>query len=138
MLSRLSVGQLSALACERGYSKRLQPLHVIQQYLPASVTTWFSFKGISHQDLLLHVPFGHLPTANSRPCPGIALRSLSSSSWLACIPGDLHPCLGHVGLWQALSLCFVFPSTHLRSTAVLSNSLKCFSSVPINCVNVRI
>ena len=42
-----------------------------QQYHFAFMAAWFSYTVISNHDLLLHVPLGHLPAANSRPHPGI-------------------------------------------------------------------
>ena len=80
--------------------------------------------------LLPHAPLGHLPTVNSRLLLGIVLQYLYSSSQLPCIPRDFCPCPGHVGLWQGLSVWFLFRSDCHRSAAALSNGFKCFSTVP--------
>ena len=50
---------------------------------------------------------GHFPPQSppSYPLnpPGITPQSLNSSSQSLHLPGDLHPCLGYVRLWQGLS-----------------------------------
>ena len=61
------------------------------------------------------------------------LQSLHSRSQELHFLRDLCPCPGYVGLWQGLSVWFSFHSNCHRSAASLSNSLKCFSSVPNNC-----
>ena len=42
-----------------------------QQYHFAFMAAWFSYTVISNHDILLHVPLGLVPRANSRPHPGI-------------------------------------------------------------------
>ena len=74
-----------------------------QQYRLASMAAWLSSTGISHHDLLPHIPSIHLSAINSSPHPGIASQSLNSSSQLLYFPGDQHTCLGYVWLWQGLS-----------------------------------
>ena len=74
-----------------------------QQYLLASMAAQLSSTGISHHSLLPHTPSIHLSTVNSSPHPGTAPQSLSSSSYLLCLLGYLHPCQGYVWLWQGLS-----------------------------------
>ena len=81
----------------------LYPLCVTQQYCLASMAAWLSSTGVSHHNLLPHIPSTSLSTINGSPHPGIAPESLNSSSQLLCLPGDLHPCLGYVWLWQGLS-----------------------------------
>ena len=78
------------------------PPRVTQQYHLASMAAWLSSTGISHHNLLPHIPSIHVSTVNSSPCPRIAPQSLNSSSQLLCLPGDLHPCLGYVWLLQGL------------------------------------
>ena len=87
-----------------------------------------------------HSGQGHFsaPVVSSRPCTVIAVQTLHSSSQPPHIPGDLHPCPGYIGLWQSLSAWFSFHSDCHRSAAALSNSLKSFSTVPNNCLNVGI
>lgn len=63
---------------------------------------------------------------NSRPHPGIAPQSLHFSSQPPRIPEDLHSCLGYIWMWQGSSVWFSLHSDCHRSTAALSNSLKCF------------
>ena len=58
----------------------LRPAHMTQHYCLFSMATLLSCKGISYHDLLPHVPSYCLPPVNSRPCPGIVLQSLWSSS----------------------------------------------------------
>ena len=62
-----------------------------------------SSTGISHHNLLPHIPSICLSAVNSSPCPVIAPQPLNSSSQPLHLPGDLHPCPGYVWLWQALS-----------------------------------
>ena len=66
--------------------------------------SWLSFISIFHCSVLHQVPSHHLPSVNSRPCPGIVFQSLCSSSKLQHFLGDLNPCLGYVWLWQGLSV----------------------------------
>ena len=90
---------------------RLKPLsssssHLLgmtQQYLLAFMATQLSSSGISHHNLLPHTPLICLSAVNSSPRPGIAPQSLNSSFQPLHLPGDLHPCLGYVWLWQRLS-----------------------------------
>ena len=43
---------------------------------PCLQVSWLSFISISHCTLLSQVPSHHLPSVNSRPCPGTAFQSL--------------------------------------------------------------
>ena len=70
----------------------LHPQHVTQQYRLASMAAWLSSPGISHHNLLLHVPLVRLSTVNTNPHPRIAPQSPNSSSQLLSLPGDLRPC----------------------------------------------
>ena len=85
----------------------LHPLCVTRQFCLAFLAVWFSSPGISHHNLLLHVPLGHLPAGNSRPHPEISLQSLWSSYQPLHFLGDLHTCVGYVWLWQGLSMCYL-------------------------------
>ena len=126
--------QLPMLACgEREAMVMVPPLHVTQQYRLASMVAWLSSTGISHHDLL-PIPSIHLSIVNSSPRPGIAPQPLNSSSQPLRLPGDLHPCLGHVWLWQRLS------DSHsiYAVTDQLTLSHKCFSSDSDNCPNAGI
>ena len=101
-----------------------------QHYCLVSMATLLSCKGISYHDLLPHVPSYCLPTVNSRPCLGIVLQSLWSSSQPPSMPENLCPCPGYVGLQQGSSVWFLFHSACHRSASALSNSFKCSSTVP--------
>ena len=79
------------------------PARMTQQYYLASMTAWLSSTGISHHDLLSHISLTGLSAVISSPHPEIAPQLLNSSSQLLHLPGDLHPCLGCVWLWQGLS-----------------------------------
>ena len=80
------------------------PLHITQQYRLASMAAWLFSTGISHHNLLPHIPSVRLSTVNSSPRPGIAPQFPNSSSQLLCLPGDLCPCLG-----LFLSPCMAVP-----------------------------
>ena len=49
----------------------LNPLHVTQQYRLASMAARLSSTGISHHNLLPHIPSICLSTVNNSPFPGI-------------------------------------------------------------------
>ena len=59
------------------------------------------------------------------------------TSTAACIRMDLRSCLGYVGPWPRLSGWLSLHSDCHRSAALLSNSLKCFPSVPADCPGCR-
>ena len=69
----------------------------------ASMATWLSSTGISHHNLLLHIPSIHVSAVNSSPLTGIALQSLNSSSQLLPLPGAMHSCPEYEWLQQGLS-----------------------------------
>ena len=69
-----------------------------------------------------------------QPCPGIAPQSLSSSSQLLCLLGDLRPCPGYIWLQQVLILI----PFRLPQIGCFTLSLKCFSSDSDNCPYVGI
>ena len=85
------------------------------------------------------VPPKTFPTTISsltRPCPGISLQFIYSSSQLVCFLGDLHPFQQYVWQQQGLSVWFLF---HLEyQISCFTHRLKWFSSVPNNCSNVGI
>ena len=70
---------------------------------PGSTAAWLSSTGVSHHDLLPHIPSVCLSAVNSSPCPEIAPQSLNSSSQLLCLPGDQHSCPEYTWLQQRLS-----------------------------------
>ena len=105
-----------------------------QQYHLAYMAAWLSSTGISHHNLLPHIPLICLSTDNSSPHPGIAPQSLNSSSQPLCLAGDLHPCLGYEQLQQELILI----PFRLPQISCFTLSLKCFSSDSDSCSNVGI
>lgn len=70
---------------------------------------------------------------SSQSNPGISVQSLHSSSYPPCVPGNWILSRNCIVLRQGWSLWFSLHLECYRSTAALSNSLKCFSSVPNNC-----
>ena len=97
-----------------------------QKYYLASLTAPLSSIGISHHNLLPHMPSICLSAVNSSPHLGIDPQSLNSSSQ------TLHH-LGCVWLWQGLS-----DSIWCPQISCFTLSLKCFSSDSDYCPNVRI
>ena len=112
----------------------LHPLCMTQQYLLASMAAWLSSTGISHHNLLPHIPLICLSSINSSPHPGIAPQPLNSSSQPLCLPGDLRTCLVYVWLQQGLIL-IPFRLPHISCFTL---SLKCFFSDSDNCPDVGI
>ena len=113
----------------------LHLLRMTQQYHLASMAAWLSSTGISHHNLLLHIPSICLSTVNSSPCPGIAPQSLNTSSQLLRLPGDRHHCPGLEWLRQGL---FSFIPFRLPKSSCFTLSLKCFPSDSENCPSVGI
>ena len=100
--------------------------------LPCFHGAWLSSTGISHHNLLPHIPSICLSSVNSSPHPGIAPQSLNSSSQPLHLPGDLCPCLGCV--WLHLGLILI--PFRLPWISCFTLSLKCFSSDLDNCPNM--
>ena len=71
-------------------------LRMTQQYHLASMAAQLSSTGISHHNLLPHIPSIHFSTVNSNAYPGIAPQSLNSSFQPLCLPRDVLPCSGYV------------------------------------------
>ena len=88
---------------DRVYSDGSNPLRVTQQYHLASMAAWISSTGISHQDLLPHIPSICRSAVNSSLRPAIAPQFLNSSSQPLCLPVDQRSHLGYVWLQQGLS-----------------------------------
>ena len=101
---------------------------------PASMAAWLSSRGIACHRIPRLAPSGHLPVVNSIPQPWTALQSICSSSHLLCIPVDLGPSLGYIGLQHGLSLWISHCHSDChRSAASFSNGVKCFPSVQPCC-----
>ena len=109
------------------------PLHVTQQHHLASMAAWLSSTGISHHDLLPHIPSIHLSGVNSSPRPGIAPQSLSSSSQPPCLPGECVPVWGLYGCSQD---CLILIPFRLPQISCFTLSLTHFSSDLENCPDV--
>ena len=101
-----------------------------QQYLLASMAAWLSSTGISHHNLLPHIPSIHLSTVNSSPCPGIAPQSLTSNSQSLCL---LVICIPVWSLYGCGKDCLILIPFRLPQICSFTLSLKCFSSDLDNC-----
>ena len=105
---------------------------MIQQYCFASVAVQLSSTGISHNNLLPHIPSIHLPIVNSSLRPVIAPQSLNSSCRLL-----------HRGSTSLSRVCMAAARTDSHSFRLpqincFTLSLKCFSSDSDNCPDVGI
>ena len=96
---------------------------------------WLSSTGISHHNLLPHIPSIHLSTVNSSPRTRIAPQFLNSSSQPLHLPGGLCPCLGYAWLCKD---CLILIPFKLPQISCFTLGLKCFSSDPDSCPNVEI
>ena len=78
------------------------PPRMTQQYRLASMAAWLSSTGVSHHDLIPHIPLSRLSAVNSSPRPGIAPQPLNSSLQLLHLLKDLSPCPAYMWLQQGL------------------------------------
>ena len=83
-----------------------------------------SSTGISHHNLLPHIPSIHLSAVNSSPHPGITPHSPNSSSQPLHLPGDPCPSLGYVWLCKDPLILIAF---RLPQISCFTLGLKCFS-----------
>ena len=121
---------------ERGYGDGFTPYAWLSSItLLPWLLPWLSSTGISHQNLLPHIPWTHLPTVNSSPCLGIAPQSLNSSSQLLCLPGTCIPVWGVYGWGKD---CLILIPFRLPQISCFTLSLKSFSSDSDNSPNVGI
>ena len=132
--------QVPMLACgeRQGLWWWPHPLRMTQQYHLASMASWLSSTGISHDNLLPHIPWICLSAVNSNPCPGIAPKSLNSSSQQLRLPGvpvwGMHGCgkdwfSFHLGCHRsAISLSALNVSPLTQTTALMWGWDPCFSS----------
>ena len=88
-----------------------------------------SCTGISHHNLLPHIPLVRLSAVNSSPCPGIASQSLSSSSQSLHLLGGTYGCSKD---------CLILIPFRLLQINHFTLSRKCFSSNSDNCPHVGI
>ena len=89
-----------------------------------------SSTGISHHNLLPHIPSIHFSTVNSSPHPGIAPQSPNSSSQPLHPLRDLSPSRGMYGCGKH---CLILIPFRLLQINCFTLSLKCFSSDSDNC-----
>ena len=88
---------------ERGFGDGSSHYRVTQKYCFASMAAQVFSTGISHSNLLVHIPSICLSVINSSPHPGIAPQSLNSIAQPLHLPGDLCPCPTCIWLQQGLS-----------------------------------
>ena len=131
----LSIVQLRMLACVESLWWWLHPLHVTQQYRFVSMAARLSSTGISHHNLLPHIPSIRLSEGNSSPRRGIAPQSRNSSSQPLPLPGDQCSCPECVWLCKD---CLILLPFRLPQISCFTLSLKRFSSDSDNCRAVGI
>ena len=91
------------LACgETEATVTAPPPTVTQRCHLAPVAAWLSSTGVSHHDLLPHIPSTRRAAVSSIPHPGVAPQSPKSSSQPLRLPGDQPSCPGYVRLQQGL------------------------------------
>ena len=98
----------------------------------ASMAALLSFTGISHQNLLPHIPQSMV---NSSHHPGIASQPLNSSSQPLHLVGDLPPVRVMYGCSKD---CLILIPFRLPQISCFTLSLKCFSSDSDSCPDVGI
>ena len=98
-----------------------------QQYHLASTAAWLSSIGISHYDLLPHIPSTRLSAVNSSPHPGTAPQSPNSSSQL------LWTSVPVWGMYGCSKDCLILIPFRLPHISCFTLSLKCFSSDSDDC-----
>ena len=109
----------------------LHLLWVTQQYCFALVTACLSSTGISHRDLLSHIPSIHFSAVSSSPRPGIAPQSVNSS----CCTSQQTSVPIRVCMAVAIQILIPF---RLPQISYFTLSLKCFFSGSDNCPAVGI
>ena len=102
-----------------------------QQYLLASMAARLSSTGISHHNLLPHIPLICLSVNISLHC-GIASQSLNFSSQLQ---GTCFPVQGMHGCSKD---CLILIPFRLPQISCFTLRLKCFSSDSDNCPDVGV
>ena len=106
-----------------------------QQYHLASTSPWLSSTGISHHNLLPHIPSIRLSAVHSSPRPGITPESVNSSSQPLPLPGDQCSCPECVWLCKD---CLILLPFRLPQISCFTLSLKRFSSDSDNCPDVGV
>ena len=106
-----------------------------QQYCLVSLAAWLSATGISHHNLLPHIPSICLSAVNLSYHTGIAPQSLNSSSQALPLQGDLHSCPAYYGCGKD---CLILIPFRLPQISCFTLSFKCFSSDSDSCPDVGI
>ena len=103
LVGRPLIVQPLMLACgETEATVTAPPPTVTQRCHLAPVAAWLSSTGVSHHDLLPHIPSTRRAAVSSIPHPGVAPHSPKSSSQPLRLPGDQPSCPGYVRLQQGL------------------------------------
>ena len=113
---------------------RLHSLCMTQQYRFASMAARLCSTGISHHDLLPHIPLIHVSAVNSSPHTGIAPQSLNSSSKLSF----QETLVSAQRVYGCGKDCLILIPFRLPQISCFILSLKCFSSDSDNCPDVGI
>ena len=93
---------------------------------------WLSSTGISHHNLLPHIPSTRLSAVNSSPCPGTVPQSPNSSSQL------LWTSVPAPGMYGCSKDCLILIPFRLLQISSFTLNLKCFCSDSDNCPDVGI
>ena len=99
------------------------------------MAVWLSSTGISHHNLFPNIPSICLSRVNSSPCPGIAPKSLNSSSQPLRLPGD--QCSSWV-MYGCGKDCLILILFRLPQISCFTVSLICFSFDSDSCPDVGI
>ena len=94
------------------------------------MAAWLSSAGISHLDLLPHIPSISLSTVSSSPHPGIAPQSLNSPP--SCCPFQ-ETCIPAQSMYGCGKDCLILIPFRLPQISYFTLSLKCFSSDSDSC-----
>ena len=111
------------------------PPSVTQQYRLASVPARLSSTGMSHLDLLPHIPLIHLSAVSSSPHPGIAPQFLNSNSLPLHLQVARVPVRGMYGCGKDCLLLIPFRLPQISCSTL---SLKYFFSDSGSCPAVGI
>ena len=128
---------LSGVCGKRGVSDGSSPCVWLSSSALSSWLPGVPPKALPAMDFFSPIPSGCLPAVNSSPRPRIALQSPLSSSHPLLLPVDSHSCPGYVGPRRGSAVWFSLHWYYHRLAALLSDSFKCFPSVPMECPGFR-
>ena len=111
----------------------LQPLHMTQQYRLASMAARLSSTGISHHNLLAHIPLIFLSAVNSSPPLGLVHNPQTPAPSCRTFQEIYVPVCGMYGWGKDYLILIPFS---LPQIICFSLSLKYFSSDSDNCPEV--